>query len=192
MLRVMRVYRYWARGRCDRHGNPTPDGDIIGVGWSDVSQVDAERHAQQQAQRIAQQYQRDELSAAGWYYPDRPIREPVLGELHVDGRLLAVTTRNIYGLCVLNAAGAMFADIDVPAPPSVGLLGRVFGKRSPALADDTPARVAEVVARHRGMGMRLYRTAAGYRGLVTHRPFDPTAGETLNLLRDFGSDRLYV
>ena len=34
-------------------------------------------------------------------------------------------------------------------------------------------------------GVRVYKTFAGYRGLVTHVTFDPTAETTLNLMRQF-------
>ena len=40
--------------------------------------------------------------------------------------------------------------------------------------------------------LRLYRTRAGLRALVTHDLFDPAADATLAVLRSVGSDPLYV
>jgi len=41
-------------------------------------------------------------------------------------------------------------------------------------------------------GVRVYKTCAGYRGLVTHATFDPTADATLDLMRQFRCDPQYV
>ncbi|MGL4942276.1 MAG: hypothetical protein ACRC46_03690 [Thermoguttaceae bacterium] len=40
--------------------------------------------------------------------------------------------------------------------------------------------------------VRIYKTMAGYRGIVTHTLFDPTATTTLELMRDFNCDPLYI
>src|SRR5690606_35143126 len=81
---AMRIYRHWARAQCRADGTPDPQGDIVGIGWSDQSQHDAERAALERAQQIATMYREDRLpNGHGWYYPDRPIREPALDELRV-------------------------------------------------------------------------------------------------------------
>jgi hypothetical protein len=41
-------------------------------------------------------------------------------------------------------------------------------------------------------GVRIYKTCAGYRGLVTHATFDPTADATLDLMRQFRCDPQYI
>jgi len=41
-------------------------------------------------------------------------------------------------------------------------------------------------------GVRIYKTAAGYRGIVTHALFDPTDPETLRLMEQFACDPQYV
>ena len=41
-------------------------------------------------------------------------------------------------------------------------------------------------------GVRIYKTCAGYRGLVTHTTFDPTADASLELMRQFQCDPQYV
>ncbi len=188
----MRVYRHWARARCDLHGTPDEHGDIVGVGWSDRSEDDARQLALQRARDLAERIRRGEPPPpVNTYYPDRPVREPVLDELRVGDRRLAVLTRNVYGAVVLNTANAMFVDIDRPPLPRVGLIARVLGKPTTEPVDDIPARVEDTTRRN-GLGVRLYETAAGYRGLVTSHPFDPTSADAANLLRDFESDSLYV
>jgi hypothetical protein len=47
-------------------------------------------------------------------------------------------------------------------------------------------------SRHPELGVRVYRTAAGLRGLVTNRTFDPKSEEARVLLHDAGSDPLYI
>ncbi|MFA9478359.1 hypothetical protein ACERK3_08625 [Phycisphaerales bacterium AB-hyl4] len=191
----MRICRYWARASVDHHGEATADGEFVGVGWSEQSQADAEARALERARRIAERM-RDRLGAVEDlredYYADRPLREPIVDELHHEGRLVGAITRNIYGAFVLNAAEAMFVDIDRPRPSVVGFFARLMGKKPERVVDGVPERVAAVVGRHPGLGLRLYETAAGYRGLVTSRPCDPADGETKALLEAFDSDRLYV
>jgi len=41
-------------------------------------------------------------------------------------------------------------------------------------------------------GLRLYRTFAGLRGILTHNLFDPKSEASLDILRQLGSDPLYV
>lgn len=188
----MQVYRYWARAYVDDDGRPSDTHRAItGVGWSDLSEQDAADHALARAQRIHERLRRGEVPEYEDYYADRPLREPVVDDVVQDGHATAVITRNVYGAYVLNTADLMFIDIDTPASGLLsGALGRLFGKR--AEPDDTPQRVADVVRRHPGMGLRLYRTPAGYRGVVTHRPYDPAAPETTDLLHALDADRLYV
>lgn len=190
----MRIYRYWSRARCDLEGREGAGGGVVGVGWSQTSEAEAQRHARQRAQETAGMLRRGEHPRGHWaYYPDRPIREPVVDELRAADRLLGAITRNIYGAYVLNAAETMFVDIDdAPAASVGGLLGRLFGKKQPGSAGGVPQRVAEIIQQTPGLTMRVYRTAGGYRGIVTSRTFDPTSARTLQLLESFGSDRLYV
>ena len=51
------------------------------------------------------------------YYADRPVREPIMREFHDStGEISALVTRNLYGALVLNAARALFVDVDFPEP----------------------------------------------------------------------------
>ena len=189
----MRIYRYWARARCDQQGRPDDAGFVTGVGWSDRSEHEAAQMAQQRARQAAEQIG----GGRGWadwaYYPDRPMQEPVVDELKADGRVIAAITRNAYGCFVLNAAEVMFVDIDDPEKPALGgLIGKLFGRKPEPAKDDIPAHVAGVAQADGGLTVRLYRTAGGYRGIVVNQLFNPTSAQTTDLLNAFGSDGLYI
>lgn len=130
------------------------------------------------------------------YYGDRPVREPILEHYGEADAPWALVTRNRYGARVLNTAGAMFVDADLPPRPRDR---RTFWDRwwrqvpPPAAPDPTQVldRLRAVVAAHPGMGLRVYRTKAGFRGLLTHRPFAPDGDDAKALLEAFGADPLY-
>jgi hypothetical protein len=187
----MHIAPHWSRVTVDEQGRPDPQGDIVGVGWSDRSEADAEQHALTRAQGIAQALLEGHDPPREDYYTDRPLREPIVETLGDADDPDAVITRNIYGSYVLNAARVMFIDMDRPQPKPVGALARLFGKRPEPVVDDTPQRARDVARRH-GLSLRLYETAAGYRGIITDRPFDPDSAQTRQLLHDFDADRLYV
>src|SRR5262249_55735337 len=115
--------------------------------------------------------------------------------------LAAVISRNSYGSLVLNTSRVMFADVDYPARMFEDLVaalkklwGRLTGSGSPAMDRDAELlrRFQEVVETQPGLGIRVYRTFAGYRLLVTSQTFAATSDEAVKLLERFGSDRLYV
>ena len=153
---------FWARGRA---------GSASVWRWSDVSVADAQRDADARAVEL------ERLFASGqrldrYGYFDRPVREEVL-EQHPG---LAIT-RNVYGAQILNAANAMFVDIDFADDPT----------REPPALD----RLRTWSSGH-GLATRVYRTAAGLRALVTNHTFDPKADATAALLHEVGCDPLYV
>jgi hypothetical protein len=53
-------------------------------------------------------------------------------------------------------------------------------------------RVRQFSQRHPGWGLRLYRTPAGLRVLVTHATFRPDASETADCFRALGTDARYA
>ena len=129
------------------------------------------------------------------YYGNRPVREPVVDTFQFNGREVAVITRNVYGALVLNAADAMFIDIDLPPPwAEPGAIARLFGKKAPPPDDpnNTLERVRGVIATRPDMGLKVYRTPKGFRGLVTDRTYDPCSDEAEQLLAAFHSDSLYI
>jgi hypothetical protein len=138
--------------------------------------------------------------AEHYWYARGPIREEVI-ERFTDsrGELIAAITRNRYGSLVLNTARTMFVDWDSPrAKPAslMQLIKRLFGGSPVAPDDPHEASVRQRIDHYRenqsGWSIRLYRTAGGYRGLVTHAVFDPSHESTLLALQALGSDSLFI
>jgi hypothetical protein len=141
----------------------------------------------------------DEAGVFAWDYygTSRPVREPILEHYGAPDAPWALITRNRYGARVLNAAGAMFVDMDLPPTPRDrrSLWQRwVLQVPPPAPPDpsDVLARARRVVEAHPGMGMRLYRTRGGFRGLITHQPYEPLSAEAEAVMEAFDTDPLYM
>jgi len=190
----MKIARYWTRADAEAMGAGGETVRARARGWSDESLNDARVRALEIARRVA------ERIAGGWGekqrypYGDRPLPEPVLREL--EG---ALVTRNAYGALVLNASQMMFIDIDAESgnsQPATGLskmLGSLFGKTQPAApAADPMTQKLDALTRRHGLSGRLYKTAAGYRVLITSAPFAPGDPAAEAVLREYGSDPLYV
>jgi len=185
----MRFPRHWALAR---------SGAGVAWGWSDESLADAQAEASRRATELASRLRGGKPARHDGYYPDRPMREEVLREVAYDGAALTVAvTRNAAGAEVLNAARALFVDVDLPAQAPPGFFARLFGAKAPA-AGSAPAEVAVVAravawaAAHPSWGWRIYRTAAGLRLLATHATFLPDDGLAQAAFRELGADPLYV
>jgi hypothetical protein len=178
---------FWARGT---------SGHFSSWRWSFASLADAQAQADQAAQRLAERFGAGERPAqhAG-YYPDRPLREPVLQEIQdPSGATAAVVTRNSYGCLVLNTARAMFVDIDLPEQKPAGLFARIFGGSGSAKQLTPEAAIAKVEIWTRanpGWGWRIYRTRAGLRLLATHDLMNPDSEATDAVFEALDSDPLY-
>ena len=149
------------------------------------------------------------------------LREKLLEEINdSQGRLQGFITRNHAGAEVLNVRNVMFLDWDTPIVKEqsgclfalFAWIGRLFGGKSKTNEESNPdvrmpepweeqypwATVSELKAFMSGVtdrpdwGIRIYKTAAGYRGIATHAPFDPTDPETLRLMERFACDPVYV
>lgn len=186
----MRFPAFWALGR---HGPGSA------WGWSDTSLAEARELGARRAERLAEVLRGGERPPRrGEYYPDRPLREPVLRELaDADGAIAAVVSRNAYGAEILNSADALFVDVDLPAPRRPGFLARLLGAKEPPPGAALHAEEA-VLAKARawvlarpGWGWRAYRTAAGLRLLATHAPFDPADPLVAAAFDALGADPLY-
>lgn len=170
-------------------------------GWSTRSVEDARRHAEENlAALIARGLPpaRGARARRSEYYPRGPLREELLEEITAaDGTLLAAVTRNRYGAEVLSTDAVVIADIDIPEPRRAGrgLFSRLFGGGPPPADPEEVAareRIAAFAAAHPAWGVLTFRTAAGFRVLVTgtgHRPSDP---ESTAILQELESDPLYV
>jgi hypothetical protein len=172
---------------------------------SDNSVDDARRSALEVAQRALKNW-----LAGGWRsgqmlgrygYGSQPMREEVLERFQNEqGETIAAVTQNAYGALVLNSARAMFIDLDFP-PYRPGewfwnVLKRLLRRpvRPPEVEREAAieSRLEQLLQRNPGWSVRLYRTFAGMRALVTHAPFDPSAAATRELLESLGADPLYI
>ena len=152
------------------------------------SGVGASLHSEEEARQLAVENAREAIASALYdrdgrlssyaYAVDRRL-EPLVETLRVGSGEAARVTVNVYGALVMNAASALFADVDLvddelnedePVPDEIGDLSR-------ARAD---------------LGFRVYRTRAGWRYLCTTRLFDPSSDEARQLLEELGADPKYV
>lgn len=195
----MKLARYWTRGEAE---SSSPSGKVFRVwarGWSDDSLNAARARALEIARRIAQRVASGSGSQDKYAYGQRPLPEPVIREFRgAAGDLTAVVTRNAYGSLVLNSDRLMFVDVDGrgkrPASATFGkMISSLFGKTSAPSASPYPVPDAmNQVAQRRGLSVRIYETAAGYRLLITNAHFKPGSAEAESLLTDFESDPLYI
>jgi hypothetical protein len=188
----MHFPRFWALGK---------EGSFSAWGWSDSSLDEARSRAGESARRAAAHLARDEAAGRRYAYGERPLREPVLGEIEApSGEIDAVVTRNSYGALVLNTARVMFIDVDA-SPQAAGgqrggLLRRWFGRSAaaapePGPSSGTPAKAEEWTRRNPGWGWRVYRTRAGFRLLATHELFDAASAVEGPVFQELGADPLY-
>jgi hypothetical protein len=182
----MRFPKFWALGRA---------GAFHSWRWSDTSVEEAYQLATAAAARMAASFAQEGRPLASYDYGERPLREPVLEELRNEaGELSAVITRNSYGCQVMNAARAMFVDVDLPEKPASagGLLRALFGAR-PVEPAQAAIEKAENWARLQSSSWnwRIYRTPAGLRLLASHALFDPADPVCQSAFDAVGADPLY-
>jgi hypothetical protein len=157
---------------------------------SDVDAAAAALAARSRLAAAAQQRERSEPREP--YYGIENRHEEVLRDILSAGRVAGVVTRNHYGSLVLNAASALFIDVDVspPAPFSTSAHGRgeAFEARYRRVLDD----LRVVLASERRTGFRIYRTRAGFRILGTTHEFLPGSHESERLMNLVGADAAFV
>ncbi|HRE49261.1 MAG TPA: hypothetical protein PLD47_16160, partial [Aggregatilineales bacterium] len=110
------------------------------------------------------------------------------------GKEIALITRNAYGAQVLNAANAMFIDIDFPDSANTTPRRGLFRKPSPVVSHEEAAvqKVRLWAAGRPDLGIRVYRTFGGLRCLVTSHLFHPADRDALAILQALESDPLYI
>jgi hypothetical protein len=129
------------------------------------------------------------------YYggPGSPVEEESIHEITCGAPLDAVLTRNHYGCLVLNAAHALFIDVDVftpsPCEPNDAVLDSACRSE---LWRKTLDDLRIVLADEKNDGFRIYRTAAGYRILTTANEFEPRSGAAQRLMEAAGADAAFV
>ena len=165
----MKLARYWTRERAQAAG-PAGRVSAIARGWSNESIEDARNVARDLAQKVAARLASRHDERKQYLYGDRPLPEPVVKEM-AGG---AVITRNAYGSLVLNTSDLMFIDIDRDGPPAAVV------------------PLIQQVADSNGLAARVYKTAAGYRALITSERIQAGSTRSDVLLEQFDADPLYV
>jgi hypothetical protein len=193
----MIVPSHWAEAR-KVHRMAGRQLTVRRFGWSDLSEVDAlamaERRADEAVQRIlaGESLERRERKLAYNGAVGVPIREEVLARHGPE-----VITRNAYGAHCLNTPRALFADID-HSPRALSISAWLLGAiRRVVTAGQDPEQVARrridaFLNHHPDWSLRVYRTPAGLRVMVTHRPFDAASPEVAQFFSAIGADPLYV
>lgn len=191
----MRIPRYWVR-----ETRTLPHGGVMKLrAVSDVSMDDARRRLEERAAlRLSFAAGRMSVAAlraglrdldgheenAEGYAAD--ICEPI--EQVPDEN--NIVTRNRYGALVLNSTDLCFADVDKVSGGFFNALACLFGggKSSEAILIE---RVQTLCAADDSLGVRLYRTAAGFRLVLTGQGIALGSPRMKNLFRTLEVDPLY-
>lgn len=192
----MKFYRYWTTAT--RRGID-PDGDEVfrsAAGYSNHSLEDALKIAKQQADALGDFWSDPNRiwREGGGYYGqgNRPIREQIIDELNEGDDRYAVISRNAYGCLVLNTESVFFADVDISSPSLTERLFGLFTKKKPTFEANLVEKISKIIERDSRICIRLYRTLRGYRIAIMDRLIDPEDAQSDSLLKELGSDKLYV
>lgn len=189
----MLTAKFWARGAVVvRRPNDT-ELSVSCRGWSNESLDDAEVQAKKRAEAIASRVSKNERSGDRYGYGDRPLPEPVNEEITGADGVIALITTNSYGAEILNTKDLVIVDIDgkVDKPSFWSSFTRMFGAKPSNKFGEIGSSVERYLSSSGvDAGVRLYRTKAGNRLIITNARIDPTTATPL--LEQFDADRLYV
>lgn len=197
----MKIPAFWSKATATETDRKGKDCSITCWRSSDVSESDARESALAAAKRALQRFLSDGEPPGRYHYGETPLREEVVHWLNDDeGEPFAAITRNSYGSLILNTNRVMFIDLDFPLVGAGELLKhafvRLFNKSALSPMErreqETLERLKSFISTRHGWNVRVYRTCAGLRCLVTHDFFDPASKETLDHLHSAGADPLYV
>lgn len=206
----MKFPKYWAKGSTEfspntRNPQTGQDGGLFSCwGWSDVSVEEAEKKGAERAEAAKKTIREKGWADDKYSYgdSDRPFREEVLEEwAEGDEDPYAVVSVNSYGCKVLNTNSVMFVDVDLPEQQGCLALLKHMVKSLVGSGEPSPREVLEeeALAKLRGLaksdpkfGVRVYRTSAGLRYLLTHVHADPASAATSRIMELLGADPLYV
>ena len=179
----MEFFRYWAHAELKAKDAKGKVLKLRKWSGSNTSTEDAMEAAQRAVSDLARRVSGMVIKnkTEDYAYGTGAIPEELIGE---PGPTHAMT-RNRYGCQILNATHAMFVDVDVAQRGVISKL--LFGDKEKKQRDVLQAWLAK----HSGAGIRIYRTAAGFRYLFTHRALTVNA-DTLQWQRELNADRLYI
>lgn len=214
----MRIPPYWARGNYTGKGRWFKSETFAAVGWSFESLAEAKARATEKAKRIFDYWKNGQILDR-YEYGERPLCEEIVNRIEIEGDEVAIITRNRYGALVLNAANVMFIDVDfeVDAHPVTGDttpqgaqdeaepvtktgfwegIQLIFSKSKRAekreqLATARLKTITQWFRSNPGCSGRIYRTAKGFRVIITDRLFNPKSDETGQIFKMMKADPLY-
>jgi hypothetical protein len=195
----MNIPKYWAKAESTVLIN-RQEYHFVAYKGSDEGQ----NHAQQLAdeallKRIAQKEHGEKLGN----YPKHgaPLREEIIEEIFHHQERIAIITRNAAGSLVLNTARVMFIDVDLMQVflwkgQSFGeILKGMFGftrSKPKTRGEAVLERIHQWHSQHPDFGVRVYRTKAGFRLLVTHAVFNPNGDIVKHIMNDLQCDNRYT
>jgi hypothetical protein len=201
----MKFPKFWAKVLLNEESTDESlaESSVGCWGWSEVSMEDARNRARERVRAMAAALSRGQnVRLQRYEYGERPLREIVLQEWRgPEDAIRAAITRNGYGCEVLNTAGAMFVDVDLPQASAFSSFTR--GIRSMFRKDSGPspqeqleaaamAKLHQLVSLDPRCSVRVYRTHSGLRYLLTHSPAEPNSEATWRAMEVLGADPLYV
>ena len=194
----MKIPKHWGKGTAQSLDGKGKVASFSCWHWSEISEADARHRARDKAEQILAKWLAGEKLNA-YSYGERPLREEIVQVISNRRKNeIALVTRNSYGALVLNAANAMFIDIDFdPSPGSLsgcllGIFGNLFRKKRAARENEQIQGIQRWAEAHRELGIRVYRTYAGLRCLITNLTFDPVHPNTTEMMKELVCDPLYI
>lgn len=183
----MNIPHYWTRLTAT---DDEPNPGMVVYGWSDTSVEDARSVARERMKKFVAMLARGDGPWGEYPYPKKPMREEIVAEWSTGGAN-NVVTRNGYGSLVLNSDQVVIIDVDLPRLGFFESIKRLFtgggGGEEEALFEKLRGATDSM-----GCSMRLYRTRAGYRGIVTDRTGEPGDAFTEQLFAETGTDPQYA
>lgn len=185
----MKYFKFWVQAKKDG-----PEFPVVCWGFSNESAELAREMAEQKVDRALEKLA-DPDRKRGEYYDADPLKERVIEEITDVDNLVGVVTRNAYGALVLNVADVAFLDIDMARARKRGALVSLWKKLTGDGDEEAVelqfAHIKEVLAENRGISGRIYRTANGFRVLITSQNFSPEDEALHQLMQEMGVDELY-
>lgn len=197
----MKVPRFW---HCEwvkvpSKFDPQVSWHIPRWGWSGESLEAAKQVAIERAAATKQRWSLGTAEKVGRWYPGnsyfvQPPREEILQELADDsGEIEGWVSRNRYGVLVLNTDRLVMIDIDRKKVHTLTTFVKknVLGwlGQSQESEEEKLLRLCQEI---KDESFRLYRTFAGWRVLLLSRSVRSVDDNSLELLRRFPVDPLYV
>ncbi len=190
----MKFYKYWQKYQHTQHGKNTE-----AWGWSDESLEAALAKGKERAlKQFDAIFINGESKLRSFYYAANPMREEILEEIkNESNETIAILSINSYGAVILNTQDMMFVDVDdtVEEYSISNMFKNLFRskeKRSKKFREQLEEKIQNYTTQNIGTGIRLYKTAKGYRLLIHSHPISSDTPEAKKILQYFEADPLYA